>query len=73
MQIYALARNTSSSVVNRTTVSLINAHCRSSLVGLAVVGLECSSVDSNLTFVASTSSGGAGLELDTDGKAVYAI
>jgi hypothetical protein len=72
MQMYALARKTSSSVVNRTTVSLINAHCLSSLAGLAVVGLECS-VDSDLTLVASTPSGEAGLGLETDGKAVYAI
>lgn len=79
MQMYALARNTSSNVVKRTTVSLINAHCLSSLPGLAV-GLECS-VDSNLAFIGS--SGGVGLELpgvalepvvelDIDGKAVYA-
>ena len=83
MQMYALARNTSSNVVKRTTVSLINAHCLSSLAGLAV-DLEYSSVDSDLAFVGSTSSGGARLELpgvalepvvelDTDGKAVYAI
>lgn len=69
MHMYALARNTSSNVVKRTTVSLINAHCLSSLAGLA----ERSSVDSDLAFVGSTSSGGAGLELDIDGKAVYAI
>ena len=76
MQMYALARNTSSNVVKRTTVSLINAHCLSSFAGLAV-DLECS-VD--LAFVGSTSSEGVGLELpgvalelDTDGKAVYAI
>ena len=85
MQMYALARNTSSNVVKRTTVSLINAHCLSSLAGLAV-GLECSCVDSDLAFVGSISFGGARLELsgvasepgpvvelDTDGKAVYAI
>ena len=83
MQMYALARNTSSNVVKRTVVSLINAHCLSSLAGLAV-GLECSSVDSDLAFVGFISSVGAGLEfpgvafepvveLDTEGKAVYAI
>jgi hypothetical protein len=81
MQMYALARNTSSSVVKRTTVSLINAHCLSSLASLPL-GLECSSVDSDLEFVGS--SGGAELELpgvapepavelETDGKAAYAI
>ena len=70
MQMYALARNTSSNVVKRTTVSLINAHCLSSIAGLAV-GLKCSSVDSDLVFVGS--SGGVELELDKDGKAVYAI
>ena len=81
MQMYALARNTSSNVVNRTTVSLINAHCLSSLAGLAV-GLECPSADSDMVFRGS--SGGVEselpglvpksvIELDTDGKAVYAI
>ena len=72
---YALARNTSSNVVKRTTVSLINAHCLSSLVGLAV-GLECSEVDSDFAFVESISSGGEHepvVELFTYGKAVYAM
>ena len=77
---YALARNTSSNVVKRTTVSLINAHCLSSLASLAV-GLESPSVESDLAFVGS--SGGVELELPVapepvielgiDGKAVYAI
>jgi hypothetical protein len=75
MQMYALARNTSSNVVKRTTVSLINAHCLSSLAGLAV-GLEYSSVDSDLAFVGCTSFGGAApepvVEPDIGGKAVYA-
>ena len=75
---YALARNTSSNVVKRTTVSLINAHCLSSLGGL----VECSSVDSDLAFVGSSGKEklelpGAALEpvteLAADGKAVYAI
>lgn len=83
MQMYALACNTSSNVVKRTTESLINAHCLSSLAeGFAVV------VDSGwefIAFVGSVSSSGVGselpgvatpvlvLELQSDGKAVYAI
>jgi len=38
MQMYALALSTSSSVVNRTTVSLTKAHCRS--LGLEPTGAE---------------------------------
>lgn len=85
MQMYALARNTSSNVVKRTVVSLINAHCLASLADL-VVDWEWCVVDSALKFIVFIESPPSGprselpgiapellVELDPDGRAVYAI
>lgn len=85
MQMYALARNTSSNVVKRTVVSLINAHCRASLDDLVVDG-GCCVVDSGLKFIVFIESAPSGpgpelpgiapelvVELGPDGRAVYAI